>query len=98
MTGRGAGFCNGLDAPESVRPGRGMGRGACGGGRGHRWRNQFRATGQGRWAGPANQIAASPTGQEQQINSLNEQVSSLRSMLDQVKEKIEKLGIKSEQK
>ena len=59
MTGRGAGYCTGYDAPGYVSPmpgrGFGMGRGrggAWGGGwgRGRGWRHQYYATGMPGWA------------------------------------------------
>ncbi|NLG28189.1 MAG: DUF5320 domain-containing protein [Chloroflexi bacterium] len=50
MTGRGAGYCAGYKTPGYANPwgGRFFGRGAFGGGRGHR--HWFYATGQPRWA------------------------------------------------
>jgi len=63
MTGRGAGYCGGYDAPgwASPFPGRGFGlgwgRGGAWGGRGWRHRNWYNATGVPGWArfgyGPA---------------------------------------------
>ena len=54
LTGRGAGFCAGLDRPGSMNPNRGfgfrMGGGGGFGGRGFGHRNQFYATGLPGWA------------------------------------------------
>jgi hypothetical protein len=52
MTGRGAGYCAGFDAPGYANPGPGMayGRGF-GRGPGRGWGRGFRGRGPGRWAG-----------------------------------------------
>ncbi|MFN2167014.1 MAG: DUF5320 domain-containing protein [Anaerolineae bacterium] len=53
MTGRGAGYCAGYDAPgyANPMPGRGFGMGwGRGGGRGRGWRHMYYATGLPGWA------------------------------------------------
>ncbi len=92
MTGRGAGYCSGNDAPGFATPGFGRGRGI-GGGRG--WRNMFYATGLRGWrrpvgygapyAGPGPYSAADPQAQKQDLQS---QVSFLETALEFVKKRL----------
>ncbi|NLE74949.1 MAG: DUF5320 domain-containing protein [Actinobacteria bacterium] len=92
MTGRGAGYCAGSDAPGFGAPGFGRGMGL-GGGRGRR--NRFLATGFFGWrrsvdygtpyAGPGAYGAGDPEVQKQGLKS---QLGFLESALDFVKKRL----------
>ena len=108
MTGRGAGYCAGYEAPgfANAMPGFGFGRGGFGGGggRGYRWRNWYYATGLPGWArygyGPAWGSppvgAAAPYGaaptREQEAEMLKGQAEWLKQQLDQIGKRIEELA------
>ena len=100
MTGRGAGYCVGYDAPGYANPmpgrGFGMGRGrggAWGGGGGRGWRHQYYATGMPGWArygyAPAwgGPYAAPPT-PEQETEFLKAQAEGLKEQLDAISQRI----------
>jgi hypothetical protein len=93
MTGRGAGYCAGYDAPGTMNPmpGRGFGMGWGGGwGRGRGWRHGYYATGLPGWArfGPVRGWAygsyARPLTKEQEIDSLKAQAGWLKEQLDAI--------------
>ena len=96
MTGRGAGFCAGSDAPGYADPGmgpglgrgrgRGLGRGAWGRGRG--FRNWFRATGLPFWA--RTQPSAGPT-PAQETEQLRTQAGWLEGQLDAIAQRLNEL-------
>jgi hypothetical protein len=94
MTGRGAGYCAGYDAPGygNPIPGRGFGRG---GGRGHRWRHWFYATGLPGWLrfgrAPWWGASAGPPTQEQETEALKTQAGWLQQQLDAINKRIEEL-------
>lgn len=102
MTGRGAGYCGGYDAPGWTNPvpgrGFGLGRGRGGGGRGWRYRNWYYATGVPGWArfgyGPAwGAPPASPApSREQETEFLRQQAEWLKQQLDAISQRIEELG------
>jgi hypothetical protein len=81
MTGRGAGFCAGYDAPRFRAWRRG-------GGRGRGRRHGFRATGLPRWAGPAPQISKEDETEalEEQAQWLGEQLAAIQERLAELKE------------
>jgi len=85
MTGRGAGFCAGYNAPGYSNPGGGRGMGM---GRG-------RGMGMGRGMGYGFGYAAPPVAQtltgEQELEGLKGQAESLENSLDQIKARIEAL-------
>ena len=96
MTGRGAGYCAGYDAPGygPPIPGRGFGGGW---GRGWRQRNRFFATGLPRWArfgyaapGAVPPAYAAPT-REQKLDALKRQAEMLTSQLDAINERVTEL-------
>ena len=106
MTGRGAGYCAGSDAPgyANAIPGRGFGMG-WGRGRGGGWgrRNWYYATGQPGWArfgyAPAwgapppaayGPYAAAPT-PEQEAEFLKTQAEGLKEQLDAISQRIAEL-------
>ena len=103
MTGRGAGYCAGYDAPGHANPmpGRGFGRGrgmARGGGwgRGRGWRHQYYATGLPGWArfGYAPAWGAPPTQpltQEQETEYLKAQAEGLQQELEAINQRIAEL-------
>ncbi len=96
MTGRGAGYCAGYDAPGYANPvpGRGWGYGQGGGGRG--WRNRFYATGRPRWARyayapePAWDVPP-PLTQEQELEGLRQEAEWLKGQLDAISQRIENI-------
>jgi len=100
MTGRGAGYCAGYDAPGygPPMPGPGFGMGFGGGwGRGWRWRNRFYATALPRWArfgyaapGAVPPAYAAPT-REQELDALKRQAEMLKSQLDVINERVSEL-------
>lgn len=107
MTGRGAGFCSGYDAPGWANPMPGRGYGAAWGGRGggQRHRNVFYATGVPGWAhagyGPAWEAPqgvagygryAEPPSSEQETEFLRQQAEWLKQQLDAIGQRIEELG------
>ena len=106
MTGRGAGYCVGYDAPGYANPwpgrGFGMGRGRGGGG-GRGWRNMYYATGLPGWArygyapawGPPppavyGAYGAPPT-PEQETEFLKSQAEMLKQELDAISQRIAEL-------
>ncbi len=84
MTGRGAGYCAGYDAPGNMNPvaGRAFGRG-WGGGRGWRWRNRYYATGLPGWGAP-------PT-KAQTSQALKQQAEWLKEQLDDINQRLQEL-------
>jgi len=106
MTGRGAGYCAGYNAPgyANAVPGRGFGMGRGGGwGRGRGWRNVYYATGLPRWArygyapawGPPpapayGAFGAQPT-PEQEAELLKSQAEMLERELDAISQRIAEL-------
>jgi len=105
MTGRGAGYCAGFDAPGYMNPfpgsgwGRGRGGGFGGGGRG--WRHRFWATGLPGWA-PENWFAnpfmepypGYPTREmtrEQEIQILSAQAKQFEESLKELRKRIAEL-------
>lgn len=105
MTGRGAGYCAGYEAPGYAHPwprmGMGWGRGRGGGwgpwgggwGRGRGWRHSYYATGRPFWArygyGPA-PYGAAPTA-EDEVAYLRTQAEWLRETLEVITSRIEEL-------
>jgi hypothetical protein len=100
MTGRGAGYCAGYATPGYVNPfpGRGMGRGGFGGGRGHR--HWFYATGFPYWARYGGVPMAAPYGtapypnpmtSEQELDYLRNQAKSIEDSLADINQRIEEL-------
>ena len=105
MTGRGAGYCGGYDAPgwAGPMPGRdfgvGGGRGrARGGGRGWRQRNWYHATGLPGWARFGYEPAwdygprAGAPSREQEVEFLRQQAEWLKQELEAVGRRIDELG------
>ena len=99
MTGRAAGYCAGYPVPGYMNPvgGRGLGRGAWGGGRG--WRNRFWATGLPGWAragyGPAAPWWTGATYQpdpQQEKVFLEDQVKLLEGQLQAIQERLAALA------
>ena len=105
MTGRGAGYCGGYEAPGWANPvpgrgfGLGWGRGG-GGGRGWRHRNWYYATGLPGWArygyGPAwgawgGSYPPAPS-REQEAEALRQQAEWLKQQLDAIGQRIEELS------
>ena len=92
MTGRRAGFCGGAGVPgcmnhrRGARLGQGQGRGR--GGRGRR--NMFHATGLPGWmrSGVAGVAPAEVPASEVERQSLQDQVKTLQSQLDEVKRQL----------
>jgi hypothetical protein len=87
MTGCGAGFCGGANAPGFVKR---MMCGLGGGGRGrHGWRNRFYATGLTGWV-RAGSVAHSPPASSPAVEkqTLQDQVETLQSQLDAVKARL----------
>ncbi len=103
MTGRGAGYCAGYNAPGFMNPvgGRGYarsGRGFAGGGRG--WRNRYFATGVPGWGMAENFPAAAPvvpaayppvSTPEQERDALKQQAQYLSSSLDAIQKRLDAL-------
>jgi hypothetical protein len=88
MTGRGAGYCAGNDAPGSANPGRGglglgRGRGGLGRGAGRGRRNRFGASGLADGRLPQDTRA--------EADLLREQLQTLEGTLEVVKERLEHL-------
>jgi hypothetical protein len=105
MSGRGAGYCVGYDAPgwASPIPGRGLGLG-WGRGGGWRHRNWYYATGVPGWgrfsyapgweaplAVPWGPYAAAPS-REQEAEFLKQQADSLKQQLDAIDTRIKELS------
>jgi len=92
MTGRGAGYCAGSGMPGFANPipGRGLGAGFGGGGRG--CRNGYWATGQPGWmrfgAGAAPYGAYTPADPEIEKRILRNQAESLQAQLDNVRQRL----------
>lgn len=96
MTGRGAGYCSGYNAPgyASAGFGWGLGRGAGrGGGRGRGWRRQYYATGQPGWVryGYAPAWAPQPAAPASEIELLKNQAEWLKGQLDAVSQRLEEI-------
>ncbi|OQY34255.1 MAG: hypothetical protein B6I38_02575 [Anaerolineaceae bacterium 4572_5.1] len=97
MTGRGAGYCAGTNAPGfATTPGRGRGWGA-GFGRGFGRGAGFRR-GRGGWgqggafpAYPTQPYAAAPYTPEQEVNTLKAQASQLQNTLQRINDRLEEL-------
>jgi hypothetical protein len=95
MTGRGAGYCAGYDAPGYAGPmpgrgfGMGRGRGWAGGGwgRGRGWRHQYYATGLPGWA-RYGYAPAWDTPPEQEVGFLKAQAEWLKKQLDAISQRI----------
>ncbi len=106
MTGRGAGYCGGYDAPGWFNPvprrglGLGWGRGGAWGGRGGGWRhrNWYYATGVPGWArfgyapGRGYDPYAALPSREQETEFLRQQAEWLKQQLDAIRQRIEELG------
>ena len=99
-SGRGAGFCGGLNAPGSLNRGAGFGRGGQG------RRNRFRMTGPASWWRrwgwrrafvPYGAAEISSTKPEEELATLKSQEEWLQSTLSQVRQKIEELEAKPRQ-
>ena len=110
MTGRGAGYCGGYDAPgwAAPGPGRGMGlgwgRGGAWGGRGGGWRhrNWFYATGVPGWArsGYAPAWGAPPAGGMYPYAagpSREQETEFLRQQAEWLKEQLDAIGQRIEE-
>lgn len=109
MTGRGAGYCSGFDAPgwANPMPGRGFGvygRGGAWGGRGGGWRhrNVFYATGVPGWAragyGPA--WGAPPAwgyGPYAEAPSAEDETEFLRQQAEWLKQQLDAIGKRIEE-
>ncbi len=102
MTGRGAGYCAGANAPgfaSGVGRGAGMGRGR-GAGRG--FRNMFYATGLPGWqrggnAAPYGAAAAFPNREpEPEIQALANQAQALKAKLDAIEKRLAALGAEAD--
>ena len=105
MTGRGAGFCAGYNAPGYMNRGFGRGFGGRGGGRG--WRNWFRATGLtgwqraaagwpgwgGVWEEPPVGAAAAPS----ELDVLKAQAKHFEDALDGIRKRLDELEPQSGQ-
>ncbi|MGD2103921.1 MAG: DUF5320 domain-containing protein [Anaerolineae bacterium] len=96
MTGRGAGYCGGYDAPGYANPYPRMGMGW---GRGRGWRRGYRATGMPYWArhgyGYAPPAGYAPYGPppttEDEVAHLRTQAEWLRDTLDAITSRIREL-------
>ena len=93
MTGCGAGYCAGYGVPGYANPipGRGVGCGWRGGGRG--WRHWYYATGLPGWArfGYAPAWGAPPPTREQEAEFLKAQADALKQQLDAISQRIAEL-------
>ena len=106
MTGRGAGYCAGYNAPGFANsiPGRGFwggGRGFGGGGRGHR--NMYYATGLPGWARFGGEPYATPyaaqpympqINPEQELDYLKGQAEYFKTALEDIKKRIDEMETK----
>ncbi len=108
MTGRGAGYCAGFDAPGFVRRGMGgggfgyfgFGRGGRARGAGRGWRHMFYATGLPGWA-RATPVAPAPDAppdltRDQQIDALRAQVNQATGLLEQLLQRMNDLERKAD--
>ena len=95
MTGRGAGYCAGYNAPGFANGGpgfRGWGRG---GGRG--WRHRFFATGLPGWLranlgfGASGGAAPAPPNEQQELDALMTQARQFDDALDSIRKRIEEI-------
>ena len=105
MTGRGAGYCAGYEAPGFTSA-RGLWYGGRGGGHWGR-RNWFYATGLTGWQRPAYGYPGAPYGmpyatpfaptptREQELNVLKGQAEDLKDALDGIKKRIEEIETKT---
>ena len=92
MTGRGAGYCAGFGVPgfANAVPGRGLGLGYRGGGRG--WRNMYYATGLPGWArygygfGPAPVPPQELSALRAQAKLLSDQLAAIHKRIDEIEE------------
>ncbi len=103
MTGRGAGFCAGYEAPGYMNPGLGRGFGGRGGGRG--WRNMYHATGlpgrgRGAWCAPnggaAMQYPQQAPGAQDEKAYLENCVKSLEGELSDIKKRLQEIEKESQ--
>ncbi|MGD2147681.1 MAG: DUF5320 domain-containing protein [Anaerolineae bacterium] len=104
MTGRGAGYCGGYDAPGHANPvpgrgyGMGWGRGGAWGGgwgRGRGWRHWYYATGLPGWARFGYAPAWGPYGPspapEQEVEFLKAQAEGLKAQMEAISRRIAEL-------
>ena len=97
MTGRGAGWCAGYDAPgyANPQPGQGLGRGRGGKGRGQ---GRGRGPGGGRWGNAGQQwVPDGPTGPAQlapvdELTALQQQQQTLKTQLNRIEERLDALS------
>ena len=96
MTGRGAGYCAGYDAPGYANPVPGRGAGM-GGGRGRGrggargWRHWFHATGLPRFARSAAPWGAPPVTEAQETEALKAQANWLGEQLESIQQRLSEL-------
>jgi len=90
MTGRGAGFCGGFNAPGYANPAPGRGFGMGGGGRG--WRHMYYATGLPGWMrfGPYAERFRN-LDPEMEKQALQNQAEALQSQLNLIKQRLEEM-------
>ena len=100
MTGRGAGYCSGTNAPGfAAAPGRGFGRGWGGAGFGRGFgRGAGFGRGRGGWgqggiypAYPAQPYASAPYTPEQEVSTLKAQSTQLQDTLQRINERLDEL-------
>jgi hypothetical protein len=103
MTGRGAGYCGGYEAPGWAnwgptrgfygRRGRGMWGGYAGpGGGGRGWRHWYYATGLPRWACWEYDVPYAPPSREQEAEMLKGEAERLKERLDAIHKRIDELS------
>ncbi|MEA3349104.1 MAG: DUF5320 domain-containing protein [Chloroflexota bacterium] len=98
MTGRGAGYCSGVNAPGfATAPGRGFGRGGAGFGRGF-GRGAGFGRGRGGWgqggvfpAFPAQPYVQTPIAPEQEVGALKAQAAQLQDTLQRINDRLDEL-------
>jgi hypothetical protein len=97
MTGRGAGYCAGTDAPGYGNPaagrgfGMGFGRGGGFGGGGRGWRNRFFATGLPGWVRGGFAATLPKPDVEAEKAALKFQADALQAELDSIRKRLEKI-------
>jgi hypothetical protein len=104
VSGRGAGYCAGYDAPGFAQPaggrgfGRGRGRGFRGGGfgGGRGWRNRFWATGLTGWQRAGAQAPIDPAPHDNR-QALQAQAAALREELEAINRRLDQMGGSDEQ-
>lgn len=102
MTGRGAGWCSGSDAPGYASAPADQGQGRGGGGRG---RGQGRGRGPGRWWGQAGGTQGGPVGpvEPTQLPAIDErealqrQQQALRTQMARIEQKLDALSTTPDQ-